>query len=125
MPDSLVESLAKAQAPHFRALAALFEEIDAVDQETFKIQLQYVFRFTDITPRNMSDGLGVSAMVPDRWADGRSGPHPSMQKPVFRWIARELRERADMIEDFPKDLGHPADDYLPRRFLPRRMQPRT
>ena len=36
--------------------------------------------------REIADGLGISHSTVNRWAAGRSSPHPAMRGPVLKWF---------------------------------------
>lgn len=125
MLDAFTQNLAAIQAQHYRALANMFEYVDEHDDAMVIIALRLLFRFTDVAASDISNGLGLTTRACERWSEGHVPAHPLIRKIVIDWIVRDLRERADMIDAFPEDLGSPEDDYIPQRFLPWVHRPRV
>ena len=112
------ERLAQLQAKHHRDLAAIIASLDDQSANDFTLAVRVVLHFTSLRPVEVGDGLGVSEATVSRWSSGQVSPHPLIRRTTYKWLVRELNQRADMIEAFPGELGTPQDDYIPRRFLP-------
>jgi hypothetical protein len=118
MTSALAWRLARQQARHYRSLADTIATLDENSKDDFTFAVQAVLQFTDMTPAHMGDGVGIGEWVIDRWARGKFTHYAVVSRTVRNWLVRDLRERADMLEAFPDELGRPKDDYVPSRYIP-------
>ena len=117
MSESLSETLPKLTADHLRKIASLIPVEGEIGSSDFTLAVQHTLRFCGVDPADMAGAMGVTIPTILRW-EGGFVPTEVVHLPVLRWIAKELRERADEVEAFPTTLGTFKDDYTPSRYLP-------
>ena len=117
MSKNLSETLPKLTADHLRKIASMIPVEGEIIASDFTLAVQYALQFCGVEHADMADAIGVTTSTILAWERGFV-PTEVVHLLVLRWIAKELRERADSIDAFPVTLGVFKDDYIPRKYLP-------